>query len=108
MLLEFLILGYELGIRVARPRSLISPALRCSHRSVEHEFSAGARCDIGCDRFCTQRSFLRAVDAYIAVNGPVGPEAEIAAWMDWARGVAQTLQENAIRTLLTYRLAPAE
>ena len=54
------------------------------------------------------RGFLRAVEAYIAVNGPVGPEAEIAAWMDWARGIAQTLQENAIRTLLTYRPPPAE
>ena len=54
------------------------------------------------------RGFLRAVEAYIAVNGPVGPEAEIVAWMDWARGIAQTLQENAIRTLLTYRPRPAQ
>jgi len=54
------------------------------------------------------RSFLRAGEAYISVNGPVGPEAEIAAWMDWARGIAQTLQDNAIRTLLTYRPRPAE
>jgi hypothetical protein len=52
--------------------------------------------------------FLRAVEAYISVNGPVGPEAEIAAWMDWARGIAHTLQENAIRTLLTYRPRPTE
>jgi hypothetical protein len=54
------------------------------------------------------RGFLRAIEAYIAVNGPVGPEPEIAAWMDWARGIAQTLQENAIRTLLTYRPRPSE
>jgi hypothetical protein len=54
------------------------------------------------------RGLLRAIEAYIAVNGPVGPEAEIAAWMDWARGIAQTLQDNAIRTLLTYRPPPSE
>ena len=54
------------------------------------------------------RGFLRAVEAYTAVNGPVGPQAQIAAWMDWARGVASSLEENAIRTLLTYRPPPAE
>jgi hypothetical protein len=54
------------------------------------------------------RGFLRAVEAYVAVNGPVGPEPEISAWMDWARGVATGLQERAIRTLLTYRPPPSE
>lgn len=53
------------------------------------------------------RGFLRAVEAYITVNGPVGPEPEITAWMDWARGVASSLQEKAIRNLLSYRPPPA-
>lgn len=52
------------------------------------------------------RGFLRAIDAHAAVNGPVGPQAEVTAWMDWARGVASSLEENAIRTLLTYRPPP--
>jgi hypothetical protein len=53
------------------------------------------------------RGFLRAIDAYVAVNGPVGPEPEVAAWMDWARGIAHKLEEDAIRTLLTYRPPPS-
>ncbi|HVV51396.1 MAG TPA: hypothetical protein VHO06_17125 [Polyangia bacterium] len=53
------------------------------------------------------RGFLRAVEAYAAVNGSVGPEPEVTAWMDWARGVAISLQEKAIRTLLVYRPPPA-
>jgi len=53
------------------------------------------------------RGFLRAIDAYAAVNGPVGPQPEVTAWMDWARGVASSLEANAIRTLLTYRPPPA-
>lgn len=53
------------------------------------------------------RGFLRAIDAYAAVNGPVGPPPEVTAWMDWAWGVARSLEENAVRTLLTYRPPPA-
>ena len=53
------------------------------------------------------RGFLRAIDAYATVNGPIGSQPEVTAWMDWARGVANSLEEDAIRTLLTYRPAPA-
>ena len=54
------------------------------------------------------RGFLRSVEAYVAINGPVGPEPEISAWMEWARSVATSLQERAIRTLLTYHPPPPE
>jgi hypothetical protein len=54
------------------------------------------------------RGFLRSIEAHASVNGPVGPQPEVTAWMDWARGVASSLEESAIRTLLTYRPPPAK
>ena len=52
------------------------------------------------------RGFLRAIEAHSAEHGPIAPESEVAAWMNWARSVADSLHENAIRTLLTYRPPP--
>lgn len=53
------------------------------------------------------RGYLRAVETYIGRNGPVGPERDIKDWIEWARGVADSLETNAIRTLLAYRPPPA-